>query len=130
MKERTIGDIERINVAILIVGSLLSVLIMKEFKYLFSFGVASAIVILNFRILRKILENGLLASSAKRKLLVFALPIKFLALAAAVAIVLVYGNIDIIFFLIGLSTVFIAIIIAHIHIFLSPALKRRLKNGA
>lgn len=130
MKETTIDDIERVNVAILIIGAALSLLIMKDFKHPFSFAVASAIVILNFRILRRILEGGFLQSVVQKKALIIALPLKFLALAAAVVIVLMYGSIDVVFFLMGLSTLFLAIIISHLHILMSPLFKRRQKNGA
>ncbi|MBA4391390.1 MAG: hypothetical protein C0399_10685 [Syntrophus sp. (in: bacteria)] len=130
MKETTISDIERINVAILIIGSILSLLIMKDFRHLFSFAVASAIMILNFRILRKIIENGFLQSTEKKRAFIIALPFKFLALATAVVVVLIYGDIDVVFFLVGLSTVFMAILITQIHILMIPILKRRQKNGA
>jgi hypothetical protein len=130
MKETTISDIERINVVILIIGAVLSLLIMKDFRHPFSFAVASAIMILNFRILRRILENGFLQSTVKKSAFIIALPFKFLALATAVVVVLIYGDIDVIFFLVGLSTVFMAILVTQIHILMSPILKRRQKNGA
>ena len=130
MKETMINDIERINVAILIIGSIFALLIMKDFRHFFSFAVASAIMILNFRILRKILENGFLQSTGKKRAFIIALPFKFLALATAVVVVLVYGDIDVVFFVVGLSTVFLSIVITQIHILMSPILKRRQKNGA
>ncbi len=57
MKETKISNIERINVIVLILGSILTIVIMREFKYVFSFAVASAIMTLNFRFIRKILEG-------------------------------------------------------------------------
>jgi hypothetical protein len=33
MKETKISDIERINVVVLVIGSILSLIIMREFKY-------------------------------------------------------------------------------------------------
>jgi hypothetical protein len=130
MKETMVNDIERINVAILVIGSILILLVMKDFRHFFSFAVASAIMILNFRILRKILEGGFLQSTGKKRSLIIVLPFKFLALAAAVVTVLVYGDISIVFFVVGLSTVFMAIVITQIYSLMSPILKRRQKNGA
>jgi hypothetical protein len=130
MKETTISDIERVNVAILILGSILSFIIMKEFKYLFSFAVASAIMILNFRLLRKIIEGGLIHSTLKKKALLLVLPFKFLILATAIVVILKYGNIDIIFFLAGLTTLFFSIIVVHTYSLVNPMLKRRQKHGA
>jgi hypothetical protein len=60
MKETKISDIERINIIVLVIGSILAMVIMREFKYVFSFAVASAIMTLNFRFLKKIIEGGLL----------------------------------------------------------------------
>jgi hypothetical protein len=60
MKHTRISDIEKINLIILILGSVVTILVMRKFTYLFSFAVASAIVTLNFRFLRKIIEKGLL----------------------------------------------------------------------
>lgn len=130
MKETMVNDIERINVAILVIGSALILLVMKDFRHFFSFAVASAIMILNFRILRRILESGILQSTLQKKAFIIALPFKFLALAAAVVVVLIYGDIDLVFFVVGLSTVFMSIVITQIYILMSTILKRRQKNGA
>lgn len=130
MKETTISDIERINVFVLIIGSLLSILIMRDFKYIFSFAVASSIMTLNFRFLKKIMEAGLLKSEISKKDLFVKLPLKFLVLVGLIVVLLLYGEINIIFFLIGLSTVFVSIIINQITILFSPEAKRRQKNGA
>ncbi len=129
-KETIISDIERINVAILILGSILSILITKDFKCLFSFAVASSIMVLNFRLLKKILEGGFILLTMKKKALLLVLPFKFLALAGAVVIILKYGNIDVVFFLMGLTTLFLSIIVARTYSLVSPMLKRRQKNGA
>jgi len=130
MKETTIVNIEHVNVIVLIVGSLLSVLIMREFKYLFSFAVASSIMTLNFRFLKKILEAGFLKSSVSKKGLIIALPLKFLVLTGLIVLVFLYGEINITFFMIGLSTVFISIVINQIAILFNPEAKRRQKDGA
>ena len=130
MKETKILDIERINVIVLVVGSILAMAIMREFKYVFSFAVASAIMTLNFRFIKKIIEGGLLQPEGKKIELAIKLPIKFLILIALIAIIIIYGDIDIVFFLIGLSTVFISIVINQFSSLWNPALKRRQKNGA
>ena len=130
MKETTIINIEHVNVIVLIVGSLLSILIMREFKYLFSFAVASSIMTLNFRFLKKIMEAGFLKSEGAKRGFLIALPLKFLVLAGLIVVVFLYGEIDIIFFLIGLSTLFISIVINQIAILFNPEAKRRQKDGA
>jgi hypothetical protein len=130
MRETAISDIERVNVIVLIVGSLLSILIMREFKYLFSFAVASSIMTLNFRFLKRIMEAGFLKSEISKKDFLIKLPLKFLVLAGLIVVLLLYGEINIIFFLIGLSTVFISIIINQITILFNPTAKRRQKDGA
>lgn len=130
MKETRISDIERINVIVLAIGSILSLVIMREFKYVFSFAVASAIMTLNFRFLKKIIEGGLLMAENKKTELAIKLPLKFLFLVALIAVIVIYGDIDLIFFLIGLSTVFISVIINQFSGLWNPAVKRRQKNGA
>ena len=130
MKETRISDIERINVIVLAIGSILSMVIMREFKYVFSFAVASAIMTLNFRFLKKIIEGGLLMAENKKTELAIKLPLKFLILVALIAIIVIYGDIDLIFFLVGLSTVFISVIINQFSGLWNPAVKRRQKNGA
>ncbi|MDI9559192.1 MAG: hypothetical protein GYA68_06400 [Syntrophorhabdus sp.] len=130
MKETKISDIERINIVVLVIGSILAIVVMREFKYVFSFAVASAIMTLNFRFIKKIIEGGLLKPEGKKVELAIKLPTKFLILIALVAIVVVYGDIDVVFFLIGLSTVFISVVINQFSSLWNPALKRRQKNGA
>lgn len=130
MKETKITDIEHINLFVLVIGSILAMVIMREFKYVFSFAVASAIMTLNFRFIKKIIEGGLLKPEGKKLELAIKLPLKFLILIALIAIVVIYGDIDVVFFLIGLSTVFISIVINQFSSLWNPALKRRQKNGA
>jgi hypothetical protein len=129
MKESTIDDVQRINVVILVAGSLLSLFIMREFKYFFSFAVASAIMSVNFRLLRKIIEGAVSDISVSKKDLLIKLPLKFLVLFALIAVVLIYGNVDMLFFAAGLSTVFLSIIINQIGLSFIPAIKRRQKDG-
>jgi hypothetical protein len=130
MKETKISDIERINVIVLVIGSILAMVIMREFKYVFSFAVASAIMTLNFRFIKKIIEGGFLQAESKKIDLAIKLPLKFLILVALIAIVIIYGDIDFVFFLIGLSTVFISIVINQFSGIWNPAVKRRQNNGA
>jgi hypothetical protein len=129
MKETTIDVVQRINVVILVLGSLLSLFVMREFKYVFSFAVASAIMTLNFRLLRKIIEGAVSDISVSKKDLLIKLPLKFLVLFALIAVVLMYGNVDMLFFAVGLSTVFLSIVINQIGPAFIPAMKRRQKNG-
>jgi len=130
MKVTKISDIERINVIVLVIGSILAMVIMREFKYVFSFAVASAIMTLNFRFLKKIIEGGLLMAENKKIELAVKLPLKFLILVAFIAVVVIYGDIDLVFFLVGLSTVFISVVINQFSGLWNPAAKRRQKNGA
>ena len=80
MKDATITEIERINLMILLVGSVASIFIMREFKYFFSFAVASAMMTANFRLIRKILTAAFSAATIQKRELV-KLPLKFIALA-------------------------------------------------
>ncbi|HEY3275712.1 MAG TPA: ATP synthase subunit I [Syntrophorhabdaceae bacterium] len=130
MKETSINDIERVNVIVLVLGSILSAVIMREFKYFFSFAVGSSMMTLNFRFLKKIIEGGFANGTISKKEVVIKLPIKFLVLVGLVALVMAYGDISVAFFLIGLSTVFISIVISQVISVFSPAGKRRQKNGA
>src|SRR5208282_3212444 len=101
MRETTTSEIERMNVIILLLGSFASLAIMRDFQHFFSFAVASSIMTLNFRYLRKIME-GFFSRSAvfgegkasgvpaeavpavsKAELLI-RLPLKFLVLIALV----------------------------------------------
>jgi hypothetical protein len=125
MKETTINDIERVNIFILILGSILILLITREFKYFFSFAVASSIMTLNFRFLRKIIQGGFTQSQVRKKDLLIKLPLKFLVLIGLVVLVVVFGDINVVCFLIGLSTVFMSVVVNQIQIALTPVAKRR-----
>lgn len=130
MKETKISDIERMNVIFLVIGSILTMVIMREFKYVFSFAVASAIMTLNFRFLKKIIEGGLLIAENKKIELAVKLPLKFLILVAFIAIIVIYGDINLVFFLVGLSTVLISVVINQFSGLWNSAVKRRQNNGA
>ena len=125
MRETTIGDIEKINVLILVLGSVASIVIMRDFRYLFSFAVASAIMTLNFRLLRKIMEGFFSRSRLSKKELLIKLPLKFFGLIGLVVVVVVWGNVNIPFFVIGLSTVFLAVVINQVVIVFSPEVRRK-----
>lgn len=128
MREATIRDIERINCFVLIIGSVASIAVMRDFKYFFSFAVASAVMTLNFRFLGKIIQSAFDRSSISKKELAVKLPLKFLVLIGLVVLIVVFGDIDPIFFVIGLSTVFIAVLVDQISIAFNP--DRRKQDGA
>jgi hypothetical protein len=146
MRETTTSEIEHINVAILVLGSLASLAIMRDFQHFFSFAVASAIMTLNFRYLRKIMEGFFSMASAGREEapsggpgnaalpvskaeLLIKMPIKFLVLIALVVVIVLWGNVSILFFFIGLSTVFLSIVISQIAAAFSPGTRRK-EDGA
>jgi hypothetical protein len=114
MRETTASDIERYNTIILLVGSLASILIMRDYKYFFSFAAASAVVTLNFRFLRKIMEGFFSGSVQDKKELLIKLPLKFVLMVAAIVVIIVWGDVNIPFFLIGLSTVFVSLLITQV----------------
>jgi hypothetical protein len=129
MKENTLDDVQRINVVIFVAGSLLSLFIMRDFKYFYSFAVASAIITLNFKFLRKIIEGAIGNTLVSKAELLIKLPLKILVLFALIAVALIYGNVDMLFFAAGLSTVFLSIIINQLGLSFITSLKRRQKDG-
>lgn len=144
MQEEMLTEIECLNVIILAIGCLAATVIMREFRYVFSFGVGSAIMTLNFRFLRKGIEgifknvqcseqaqeSSQLTRQISKKALIVKLPLKFFALVTAVILVVRYGDIDVMFFLIGLSTVFVSIVLSQISFALKPADERSKQHGA
>ncbi len=151
-QEEMLTEIECLNVIILAIGCLAATVIMREFRYVFSFGVGSAIMTLNFRFLRKGIEGifqkaqsseqtedgsqieardgNQLTRQISKKALIVKLPLKFFALVTAVILVVRYGDIDVMFFLVGLSTVFISIVLSQISFALKPADERSKQHGA
>ena len=147
-QEGTLTEIERINVVILAVGCMAAAVIMREFKYVFSFGVGSAIMTLNFRFLRKGVEgifqymqqgapsegspqdNRQLSRRISRKAFIVKLPLLFLALVTAVTLVVLYGDINVVFFLLGLSTVFISVLLSYVASAFKPVGERSKQHGA
>ena len=145
MRETTASEIERINVIILLVGSAVSIIVMRSFVHFFSFAVASSIMILNFRYLRRIIEGffqgtvaahapseerqageeaGKVPAISKGELLV-RLPLKFAILIALIVVILMWGRVNIPFFVIGLSTVFLSILISQVVVAFSPEARRK-----
>jgi hypothetical protein len=129
MREITIANVEHTNVAILVIGSLAVLIATRDYMALFSFAVASAIVTLNFRLLKKIIENLLIKKIFEKKDLFIRLPLKFLLLIGAITIVILYGDIRLIYFLIGLSTVFFSILISQFRPVLNSHAERNTHNG-
>ena len=129
MREITVSNVEHTNVAILVIGSLGILVATRDYMALFSFAVASAIVTLNFRLLKKIIENLLIKKIFDKKDLFIRLPLKFLLLLGAITIVILYGDIRIIYFLIGLSTVFFSIFISQFRPVLNSHAERNAHNG-
>ena len=99
MRETSISDIERVNVVLLLLGSILSAVIMREFKYFFSFAVGSSMMVLNFRFLRKIIQKVSLKPDVSKKEMAIKLPLKFLVLVGLVSLVVIFGDISVCFFL-------------------------------
>jgi hypothetical protein len=56
------------------------------------------------------------------------LPLKLFGLIALVAVILLWGDVNILFFVLGLSTVFLSILISQIVIAFSPEVRRK-HNG-
>ena len=125
MREMTTNDIERMNVLILVIGSLASAVIMRDYVHFFSFAVASAIMTLNFRLLRKTIEGVFGRSVIDKREIFIKLPLMFLGLVALVVVVFVWGNVNILFFLIGLSTVFLSVLITQVVVAFSPEVRRK-----
>ena len=109
-KEIGLTSLERTQWVILSVLSLAS-LALWDWKITLGVILGGVIVILNFKVLRKIVEGGLSQERiSKSFFLKYAL--KFLCLVAAVAGVafLLRGVINLVAFLVGLLTIFLAIL--------------------
>ncbi len=129
MREITVANVEHTNVAILVIGSLAVLIGTRDYMALFSFAVASAIVTINFRLLKKIVENLLIKKIFEKKDLFIRLPLKFLLLLGAIGVVVLYGDIRVIYFLIGLSTVFISILISQFRPVFKSHTERNANDG-
>jgi len=116
--------------ALFLLGSIGIAVITRDLMAFFSFAVASAIVILNFRLLKNIIARLILKQEIAKKDLFLALPAKFLLLLGILTVVVIYGNVKVSYFLTGLSTVFISILISQLLPFFSSSSQRRQDNGA
>ena len=130
MREISITEIERYNVAILVLGSLIIMVATREIAAFFSFVVASAIVTLNFRLLKNIIKKLLAKQTVDKKDLYVTIPLKFFLLLGVLTVVVIYGDIEPLYFLIGLSTVFISILASQLRPVFSSGSQRRQGNGA
>jgi hypothetical protein len=123
MKETLLSEIEKINVILLIVGAMVVAVAARNFVYFLSFALGSAIMTLNFRFLRKIVE-GIFSSEINKKSFLIKLPLKFLILVALVVVVFVYGNLSVLFLMLGLSTVIVSIVVSQIVAVFTPQVRR------
>jgi hypothetical protein len=114
MKEITVTQVERCNLAIFILGSIAVAVFIRDIMAFFSFAVASAIVTLNFRLLKNIITKLILKQEISKKDLLITLPAKFLLLLGVLTVVVVYGNIKPVYFLMGVSTVFVSILVSQL----------------
>jgi hypothetical protein len=114
MREITITQAERCNLALLTLGSIAIAFFVRDLMAFFSFVVASAIVILNFRLLKNIIIKLVLKQEISKRDLFLILPAKFILLLGILTIIVVYGNIKPFYFLMGLSTVFVSILVSQL----------------
>ena len=114
MREITVNQVERCNLAIFILGSIAVAVFIRDVMAFFSFAVASAIVIFNFRLLKNIITKLVLKQEIGKKDLLITLPLKFILLLGILTVIVVYGNIKPIYFLMGLSTVFVSILVSQL----------------
>ncbi len=130
MREITITQVERCNLAIFILGSIAVAVFIRDLMAFFSFAVASAIVIFNFRLLKNIITKLVLKQEISKKDLFLTLPAKFILLLGLLTVIVVYGNIKPFYFLMGLSTVFVSILVSQLLPVFSSSSQRRQDNGA
>ena len=112
MREITVNQVEHCNLAIFILGSIAVAVFIRDVMAFFSFAVASAIVIFNFRLLKNIITKLVLKQEIGKKDLLITLPLKFILLLGILTVIVVYGNIKPAYFLMGLSTVFVSILVS------------------
>lgn len=130
MREISITEIERFNVAVLVLGSIGIGIVTRDLMAFFSFVVASAIVTLNFRLLKNIIDKLLFKHIYEKKDLLIVIPLKFILLLGILTVVVMYGNVRLAYFLFGLSTVFISIIISQLRPVFTSGTQRRQDHGA
>lgn len=130
MKEFSIAEVERCNLAILVLGSIIVTIATRDMMAFVSFAVASAIVTFNFRLLKNVIERLLIKRTLSKTDLFITLPVKFILLFGILTAVIIYGNVQPIYFLIGVSTVFISILVIQFKLMLGSGEQRRENNGA
>jgi len=86
-------------------------------------------ITLNFRLLKKIMEGFFSDAGPSKKKLLVKLPLKFFGLTGLVTVIVVWGNVNILFFVIGLSTVFLSVVISQVIVVFTPCARRK-QDGA
>ena len=129
MREASIAEIEKLNLALLILGSIGVIMATRDVMAFFSFVVASAIVTLNFRLLKRIIGKLVLEKTFTKKDLFVTIPLKFLLLLVVLAVVVIYGNVQPFYFLMGVSTILIAILIIQLRPIFGFGGQRRENDG-
>ncbi len=130
MREISITEVERLNIAVLVLVAIGIVIATRDVMSFFSFVVASAIATLNFRLLKKIIEKLILKKTFDKKYMFFVIPLKFLLLLGVLTVVVIYGNVRVGYFLLGLSTVVVSIIISQLRPVFTSGAQRRQNHGA
>ncbi len=114
MREITVTQVERCNIAILVLGSIAIAVFVRDLMAFFSFAVASAIVTFNFRLLKNIITKLVLRQEINKRDLFITLPAKFILLLGILIVIVVYGNVKPFYFIMGLSTVFVSILVSQL----------------
>ena len=103
-----LSSIERNNVIVCLVLTLGSV-ICKSFAITLGVFLGGIIVTLNFWLLRRIIERGLIAASGIRPAFVVSYVFKFTAMAVVIFVLIKYEVVNTFGLVVGLSSVFIGI---------------------
>ena len=109
-KGSRLTSIERYNILVLLVLSLGS-LIFKSLAITLGVFLGGIIIVLNFWLMRRIIERGLLGQSKGKPIFVLSYFVKFSVLAAIIFILITSQIINTLGLVVGLSTVFISVIL-------------------
>ena len=109
-KGSRLTSIERYNILVLLVLSLGS-LIFKSLAITLGVFLGGIIIVLNFWLMRRIIERGLLGQSKGKPIFVLSYFVKFAVLAAIIFILITSQIINTLGLVVGLSTVFISVIL-------------------
>lgn len=115
MKEITFRNVEKTVAVILVLGSILLIVLTRDEKMLVSFALGSALMLMNLRVLRWIVE-GAIRRERKKTWFLLLLPLQFGCLIALVSLLFLYGGLNAVAFLLGISTLFVSVIVT----FLTP----------